>query len=374
MTESKAIVAILRTPKIVNWRIKFDELKLLAKTAGYEIVGETVQFKPAPLSSTLFGKGKIQEIRDLADRTMADTLIVWNNLKSIQKFNLERFIGLKVIDRYELVLEIFQHHAGDNLAKLQIELAYLEKLIPYYKLREKLIHGSSDKPFFRAGGQYGWVPKVAWLRKRRKKILEEITHLLNEKLAQIKNRKKLGFKIVTLIGYYNAGKTSLFNILTREDKPVSPTPFTTLASKYSRLVGQHKILLVDTIGFVSDLDPKIISSFRINLEDLVEADLLIWVIDASEEDYVLDIRISATAEILRRNDLVDKPMIVAANKIDLLNKTELTDRLTTIKGKIRKYLPELDTIRIIPTSAITGAGIEDLVKEIIDLLEDNYEY
>lgn len=360
--DNNAIVAMLKKPGQFDWKIKFLELKELVRSAGYNIVDEIVQTKPAPISSTLFGKGKINEIKKRAEINNADTLVVWNTLKSIQKFNLERFTGLRVIDRYELVLEIFQRNAGDTLAKMQIELAYLEKLIPYFKLREKLIHGSTDKPFFRAGGEYGWVPKVMWLKRRRKKIKEEIQSMLQKKIDQIKKRKRLGFKIVTFVGYYNAGKTSLFNALTGEQKPVSSQPFTTLSPKYSRLRGAEKILLVDTIGFVSDLDPRIISSFRVNLEDIVEADMLIWTIDITDNQDMLDLKIEATAKILRRNNLLDKNILVAANKIDMLEE-EIHQKLDLVKRLLLEYSGR--EFKIIPCSAVSGVGLEEIIEEVI---------
>jgi len=364
MTTNNAIVAMLRKPNQYDWKIRLLELKELVRSAGYNIVDEVIQTKPAPISSTLFGRGKIDEIKNRAEINNADTLVIWNTLKSIQKFNLERFTGLRVIDRYELVLEIFQRNAGDQLAKMQIELAYLEKLIPYFKLRERLIHGPTDKPFFRAGGEYGWVPKVAWLRKRRKRIKEQIQSMLQKKIVQIKKRKELGFRIVTFVGYYNAGKTSLFNALTGEQKPVSLRPFTTLSPKYSKLRGAEKILLVDTIGFVSDLDPRIISSFRINLEDMVEADMLIWTIDIADNQSMLDLKIKATAKILKRNNLIDKNMLVAANKIDALN-NGIPQKIDKIQQLIRKYSGK--ELEIIPCSAMSGIGLEDLLKETINI-------
>jgi len=365
-SEEYAVIAMLRTPGLVDWKMRFWEFKKLARAAGYVIVDEVVQYKPHPLSATLFGRGKIDEIRSRAEERGADTLIVWNELRSIQKLNLERFTGLRVIDRYELVLEIFQKNAGDKLAKLQIELAFLEKLIPYFKLREKLIHGPRDKPFFRAGGEYGWVPKVAWLRKRRSRILEEIERLLREKIAQIRRRKALGFRIATIVGYYNAGKTSLFNALTGEEKLVSPQPFTTLSSKYSRLRGAEKILLVDTIGFVVDLNPKIISSFRINLEDMLEADMLLWVVDISENSDILEMRVRSTVEILDDNELLEKPIVIAANKIDLLTENDLGERIGFLRKLILRYVGS--EYEIVPCSAEKGIGLENLIKVLINEL------
>lgn len=363
--EDYAIVAMLITPKIADWRTKFNELKDLAKAAGYNIVAEVTQSKPAPSSTLLFGRGKVEEIRSLVERHGAGTIIVWNELKSIQKLNLERLIGVRVIDRYELVLEIFQRNAGDQLAKLQIELAYLEKLIPYFKLRERVLHGSKDKPFFKAGGEYGWVPKVAWLRRRRSKLIEEIESELNRKMAEIRKRKALGFKIVTIVGYYNAGKTSLFNALTGEDKPVSPQPFTTLSSKYSRLKNAENVLLVDTIGFASDLNPKIISSFRVNLEDMIEANLLLWVIDISEDDYMLEMKVKATADILRRTNLLEKPIVIVANKVDSV-KDRLETRLEFLKSIIQKYTNT--EYKIVSVSARTHVGLENLMNTILEEL------
>ncbi|MCR8433018.1 MAG: GTPase HflX [Crenarchaeota archaeon] len=361
--EYYAVVAMLVTPKIADWKVKFSEFKELTKAAGYIIVGEISQFRQSPSSAFLFGKGKVEEIKRLAEERGAGTIIVWNELKSIQKLNLERSIGLRVIDRYELVLEVFQRNAGDKLSKMQIELAYLEKLIPYFKLRERVLHGSKDKPFFKAGGEYGWVPKVAWLRRRRSKLLKEIEAELNKKVTEIKKRKDLGFKIVTIIGYYNAGKTSLFNALTGENKLVSPQPFTTLSSKYSRLRGTGNVLLVDTIGFASDLNPKIISSFRVNLEDMTEAHLLLWVIDISEEDSILEMKIKATTEILKKTGLLEKPVIVVANKIDLVKNT-LNTRLEFLKNTLYKYAGT--EYKIVAVSAKTNTHLEDLINTILE--------
>ncbi len=361
---NNAIIGMLRTPKFVGWKVRLEELKELASAAGYRIVDEVIQIKPRPISATLFGKGKVSEIKIRAEENAADTLIIWNTLKSIQKFNLERYTGLRVIDRYELVLEIFQRNAGDRLAKLQIEMAYLEKLIPYFKLREKLIHGPSDKPFFRAGGEYGWVPKVAWLRKRRKKLREEIEKLLNKKIMEINKRKSLGFKIVTFVGYYNAGKTSLFNALTGEQKPVSSLPFTTLSPKYSRLKGAEKILMVDTIGFVSGLDPKIISSFRLNLEDIMEADMLVWVIDIADNPRLLELKIRATAKILKRNVAIERVKIIAANKIDALKEPQ-EPKISKIRKIIGEYFKEEP--KIILCSAKATIGIDKLAETITNI-------
>jgi len=364
-----AIIAMLRKPREPLWRYKFEEFRKLANAAGYTILGEVIQVKMAPLAATLFGRGKISEIKKIADEVHADVILVYNTLKSIQKVNLELLTQRTVLDRYDLTLEIFAANASDAVSKLQIELAKIQKEIPYIRLITSLIH-RKDRPFIRAGGEYGWSPKVAELRRRMKKLREEIQRYRDNKVRQIMERKQRGFVLTCIVGYYNAGKTTLFNALTYENKPTSDLPFTTLSSKYSRLAGSDRILLIDTIGFVIDLDPRIIKSFEINIDDMRFSDILLLVIDSSDPPDWLRIKAQTSVKLLKETGALtsQKPLVVAMNKVDLLeNKYEIESRKVIIVEVLNEVNVNERNVRIVPISAKNGQGLEDLLKGILEL-------
>ena len=364
------MVTMLRILGDRDWKIKLDEFKKLVKSLGYEIVGEIVQTKERPKAATLFGKGKIEEIKNFCEENNVDVVMVYNVLKSIQKLNLELSINRPIMDRYEVTLGIFAENASDKVSKLQIELARIEKEIPYIKLQTSIIH-QRDKPYIRAGGEYGYSPKLAELRRRRRRIKEKIEELRREKINQILKRKELGFKIATFVGYYNAGKTSLFNLLTGANKRVSDMPFTTLESKYSRLIYNKNILLVDTIGFVMDLDPRIIKSFEINVDDMRYADLFLFTIDVSDSNTLLEKKFNTVVKILKEIGALnkEKPIIILANKIDLLKSDELDNKIRLLK-ELSKTINWEDEIPILLVSAKKKIGIEKVVYEISKKISD----
>lgn len=357
---------MLRRPKERYWRLKFSEFKRLATAAGYNLVGEVIQIKRAPRAATLFGRGKIDEIKKIINEKQASSLLVYNVLRSIQKVNLELLTGAKVLDRYDLTLEIFEKNATDIVSKLQIELARIKKEIPYVKLITSIRH-IKDRPFIRAGGEYGWSPTIAELRRRMKRIRLEIKKRRDEKIRMIFERKEKGFILACITGYYNAGKTTLFNALTYEKKPVSDFPFTTLSSKYSKLQGSSKILLIDTIGFVIDLDPRIIKSFEINIEDLRHADLLILTMDVSDPSDWFNIKTETIMDYLKEIGALsgDKNLIIVLNKIDLLESNyDLESKRLQLENVLKRYdLPSNPSI--IPVSAKKGINLDTLVKELL---------
>ena len=370
MNEKLATIAMLRTPRHKLWKIKLEEFKLLAKTQGYTIVNYIVQYKQKPKVATLFGKGKLQEIKEIIQDHAIDYLLVYNTLTSMQKLNLERILRVNVLDRYDLVLEIFASNASDSISKLQIELAKLKKVIPYLKLQTSLLH-YKDRPFFKAGGEYAWNPKLAILRRRMKLIRKQIEKYREDKIKQILHRRSLGFIIVCLVGYYNAGKTSLFNLLTGENKSVSASPFTTLSSKYSKFKNFNKILLVDTIGFISDLDPRIIASFELNLEDIVYSDVLCLVIDSSDPVNILENKLNSTIQILRKIYAIrpEKKIITILNKIDLIKDPyELASRKQIVQEILQNSLNI--SIDLLFLSSKTGDGISILIDHLVRLVEN----
>jgi len=274
------------------YRVRLDELKALVEALGIEVIGEVVQTRYRPFEKYCIGKGKVGEIRKQAEKHDVQLVVFYNLLKSSQKLNLIQGTGCDVIDRYELTLEIFDQMASDNLSKLQIESARLEKLAPFYKLSAN-IHFTNDRPFFHSGGEYGFRGQLREISRRQSDIKENLRSLVVEKKRQIENRKKLGYPTICIAGYYNAGKTSLFNALTGEHKPVSNRPFTTLSSKYSKryINPETTVMFIDTIGFVLDLDHRLIKSFQINFEDIRSADVVILLFEITAPPLTLSLKL-----------------------------------------------------------------------------------
>lgn len=301
-----------------SYRIKLNELECLIEALGYEVRGEVLQTKPEPDVAFLFGRGKVIEMSELVKRQEIDTVFVYNVLTSKQKLNLTRELNAEVLDRYELTLRIFDENAIDALSRLQIELARLSKLFPYYKLQASIAL-RTEHPSLRSMGEYAFHRKVTLLRKRIAKLRRRIKKLRDEKIKRINARRELGFKTVCISGYFNAGKTSLFNVLTGSRKPVSDQPFTTLSSKYQkRYFEGQSVLFVDTIGFVIGLDPKLIESFELNLQDLRSSDIVLFLVDASDPIPVLFLKLRSGLNFLDRLRVDRDDTLIILSKADLV--------------------------------------------------------
>jgi GTP-binding protein HflX len=317
--KGKAIICMLKTNihdhKI--YRVRLDELKALVQALGIEVVGEIIQTRYHPFERYCIGKGKVSEIRKQAEKRDVQLVVFYNLLKSSQKLNLIQGTGCDVIDRYELTLEIFDQMASDNLSKFQIESARLDKLAPFYKLSAN-IHFTHDRPFFHSGGEYGFRGQLREISRRQSDIKEEIQSLMVEKKRQIENRKKLGYPTICVAGFYNAGKTSLFNVLTGEHKPVSERPFTTLSSKYQKryINPETTVMFIDTIGFVLDLDHRLIKSFQINFEDIRSADVVILLFEITDPSLTLKLKLGEGISLLRDIGVPMERVILVFNKVD----------------------------------------------------------
>jgi len=335
------------------FRLKLNELRTLVETMGIKVVGDIVQSRHRPFAKFLIGSGKVKEIQKQARRHNVNLIVFYNILRSSQKLNLIRAIGVDVVDRYEITLEIFDRMASDTLSQLQIEAARLQKLAPYFKLEANLRY-HNDRPFFRSMGEYAFHSQMRELTRRQASNKREIQKLLNEKRQRISQRRRLGFPTICVAGYYNSGKTSLFNALTGDDKPVSDKPFTTLSSKYQRRFVDYEttLLFIDTIGFVIDLDPRLIKSFEINLEDLRSADMVIFLMDVTDPLLTMRIKLAEGIRLLRAMDIPRKKIIIVFNKIDLqpdaadnLGEELQLDRMgfpwTMVSAKERTNLNEL---------------------------------
>jgi GTP-binding protein HflX len=353
--EGRALLVMLKTNVHDHtvYRLKLNELRTLVETLGIKVLGDIVQSRHRPFAKYHIGSGKVKEIQKIARRRNANVIVFYNLLRSSQKLNLIRAIGVDVVDRYEVTLEIFDRMASDTLSQLQIEAARLEKLAPYFRLEANLRY-HNDRAFFRSMGEYAFHSQMRELTRRQASIKREIQKLLKEKRQRIRKRRRLGYPTVCIAGYYNAGKTSLFNALTGDDKPVSDKPFTTLSSKYQRRFVDHEttLLFIDTIGFVIDLDPRLIRSFELNLEDLRSADMVILLLDITDPLLTLRIKLAEGIRLLREMDIPREKIIAVFNKIDLrpdaakylgeeLNLDRMSLPWTTVSAKDRTNLNEL---------------------------------
>lgn len=363
----KAILCLVKTNPHDHelYRFKLEELRRLAEALGYSIVGVSIQVRVKPTVDYVFGWGKVMELKSLVSSTDADTVIFYNTLTGKQKFNLERFLRCRVIDRYELTLEIFSSMASDEVSKLQIEVARLSKSFTYEKiiLAEKYRIGR-EHPSLRSRGEYIYRNQVGSLKRRLSKLREKMDKYLEMQRAQLEKRRALGLPSVCITGYYNAGKTTLFNALTGLRKPVSPLPFTTLSSKYYLVQGvSRRFFLVDTIGFVYDLDPMMIDSFKLTLNDIVQSDIVLLVADISESEDIVRFKVETVSSILEDTLKIDgSRIILVLNKVDLVNPVDLPARLSSIADYTRRYPSVI-------VSASMGYNLEYLLSFVEGKLE-----
>jgi GTP-binding protein HflX len=354
LKHKKAILCMLKTNVHDHtiYKIRMNELESLVETLGIDVVHKVVQSRFKPFAKYHIGSGKVKQVRSKVKKLDVDLVIFYNLLKSSQKLNLMQALNCEVIDRYELTLEIFDRMAADTLSKLQIQAARIEKLAPFIKLQAS-INYRHDRPFFRSGGEYGFHGKLTELTRNQARIREEIDKLMDDKIKRINNRKELGFPVICIAGFYNAGKTSLFNALTGDSKPVSNRPFTTLSSKYQKRFIDYEttVLFIDTIGFVLDLDPRLIQSFKLNILDIKSSDLVILLLEITDPVLTLKMKLNEGIKLLKEIGVTHERIVVVFNKLDLAPQLE---------GKIGDLL-ELERFNV-PWISVSAKERENLQK------------
>ncbi len=341
----------------VEWVEALEEFQRLVSAAGMEVVDTEWQIRVRSHAGFLFGRGKVQEFAQRVAIEQIDVVAVYNILTSMQKYRLQKALKCIVLDRYEVVLRVFEREARDRVSQLQLELAQVQKSFPFIKVAEseRLLRERPTRGEGRGPGEYAYHSQLRQARKRIAKVSADLQKLRRENQRRLRKRRKLEIPLVCLVGCYNAGKTSLFNALTGLDKEVSERPFTTLASKWSRSENPG-MLVVDTIGFALGLDPRLISAFQLNLDDMRAADILLLVVDMVDDQTLLQLKLRDTLHILKAVEIDENRILVVQNKADI------TDPLFI--DQVASFIHEQYHLSSIPISALTGFNLEELVNQI----------
>ena len=317
LVEKAILVGIRRNGRNAELQSSLAELRFLAESASAHVVGEVIQKSGGPRPSHLIGKGKLAEIDTLLKEQKGNLVIFDDDLSPAQVRNLENDLQVKIIDRSILILDIFARRAKTVEAKTQVELAQMKYLYP--RLTGRWSHFSKQYGGIGAKGPGETQLEVdrRLVGKRIKKLSAELKRIDRERLEQRKRRRDL-FKIA-LVGYTNAGKSTLFNLLTKSDVFADDRLFSTLDSttRVFYLPETGRTLLTDTIGFIRKLPPQLVASFRATLAEIADADLLLHVVDCSPED--MRRPAEEVEKTLAQIDSDNIDRLVVLNKIDLLN-------------------------------------------------------
>jgi len=349
----KAVLGAVRLPTQRRFEVEesLDELERLAESAGAEVVGRVTQERKAPTPALYFGKGKVEGLRAWSRQQGVDLMISDDPLSPAQERNLGGALGFKVIDRTALILDIFAQRARSMEGKLQVELAQLSYLLPrlvgQWKHLERLGGGIGT----RGPGETQLESDRRIIRHRIQKIRNELGRVRSHRRLIRERRKATGFPVVALVGYTNAGKTTLLNQLTGADGTAADRLFVTLDPTARRVAdGEHPaFILTDTVGFIRKIPHQLVEAFKATLEELEQADLLVHVVDASHPG--LEEQAAAVETLLAELGLVDRPTIVALNKIDRLEGG----------APPRMLVERFDGV---PISARSGEGMDRLLDRI----------
>lgn len=357
-TERALLVGVeLHGPHRADAEDLLDELGQLAETAGAEVAGRIICRQRSFHPATLIGRGKAGEIAERAQAENITTLLFDDDLSPAQGRNLADLTGRKVVDRTQLILDIFARHARSRAGRLQIELAQLQYLLP--RLRGMWTH------LERQQGGIGLVgPGEKQLELDRRRLLNRITRIrgsLEEvrqhRAEQRRGRRRHGWALLTLVGYTNAGKSTLLNHLAEANVEAYDQLFATLdpTTRQVRLPNHQPALLTDTVGFIRKLPHHLVESFKATLEEVIEADLLIHVIDSAHPN--VDEQIAAVESVLQDLGAADKPRISVFNKMDRPEAAGAWQRLSS--GQQRPVL----------LSALTGENLDHFRTELADALQ-----
>ena len=332
-----------------------DELAGLAQAAGADVVLRVLQERPKPDPNTFLGAGKIQTLALSTDETDVDVVVFDDELTPSQLRHIEEAVGRKVVDRTQLILDIFARRARTREGKLQVELAQLKYMLPRLSGSGTALSRLGGGIGTRGPGETKLETDRRRLRTRIKAIGDDIEQVRKRRSQLRERRHKTSVPTVALVGYTNAGKTTLFNVLTRADAEASNALFVTLDPlvRQVRLPDSRELLLSDTVGFIDRLPHALVAAFRATLEETADADLVVHVIDAAAPDR--DRRMHAVQLVLDEVGAIDVPLLEVYNKCDALTDDE------------RRRLHDLDPSALC-ISALQRQGIGELIETITSRL------
>lgn len=364
--ERALLVGVELKDSASNWPIdsSLEELSLLAQTAGAEVVGKLTQKLGKPSATHYVGKGKLEEVVNLKQQCPYTVVVFNDELSPRQQRNLEDALNIKVIDRTALILDIFAKRAQTHEGQLQVELAQHQYLLPrltgQWSHLERLGGGIGT----RGPGESQLETDRRLIRKRIHRLQTQLEAVRRHRALYRQKRKKSGIPVVALVGYTNAGKSTLLNALSQADVLVEDKLFSTLDPVTRRLVlpNGQQFLLTDTVGFIHKLPPSIVAAFRATLEELAEADLILQIVDITHHNAAEQFQ--TVGKILADLGLQAKPRITVLNKMDLALE-DLTE-LDTLE--MPDKMPGDTIVRI---SALKGWGLDKLLDSIAIQLNPN---
>lgn len=348
--------ALSMEPSERSTDVSMDELASLVETAGGEPVALIMQNLPSPNTHSFIGEGKVKEMKDLIEANECDLAVFDNELTPSQMRVLSEELGVKVLDRSGLILDIFAQRAQTREGQLQVELAQYKYLLPrltgmWTHLVRQTASGGSSPIGTRGPGETQLETDRRHIRRKIQKLEEELSDVRKVRETQRRRREKNAMPVVALVGYTNAGKSSLLNCLTDSDIPANDRLFDTLdtTTRRFRIDETQEVLISDTVGFIRKLPTHLIEAFKATLEELSFADVLLHVIDLSNPEWEAQVRV--VESLIRQLGAEQPPCIKVFNKCD----------------KYMGILPHGEDIICI--SARTGEGTADLVQKLADLLD-----
>ena len=356
-------VEIKGDPHLWSVADSLEELGLLARTAGAEVVS-TLSQRLDRRTNAYLGKGKLEELRDLRDEKQADVAIFDDELTPTQQRNLEEALGIKVIDRTALILDVFARRAQTHEGRLQVELAQHEYLLPrlvgQWSHLERLGGGIGT----RGPGETQLETDRRIIRNRIQKLKRELERVRKQRSLYRQRRQREGIPVVSLVGYTNAGKSTLLNALSSADVIAEDKLFSTLdpVTRRVSLPGKAPFLLTDTVGFIQKLPPTLVAAFRATLEELEGADVALHVIDITHRNAPEQVQV--VDDLLAELHLVDEASrILVLNKVDLLSDNDLNE------GYAQRLRAAINQDRVVIVSAAKKWGMDGLLKAIVEMLD-----
>lgn len=355
--ESVFLVGIqFRNQPLSDVEDSLKELAALADTAGAAVAGRVIfrenQFNPA----TLIGKGKVEQLAVQVGECGATTVVFDDDLSPAQGRNLSAITKAKIIDRTQLILHIFAQHAQTRAGRLQIEFAQLRYLLPRLRRRWTHLERQQGGIGLRGPGEKQLELDRRRIEDRLHRIREELEHVIQHRMEQRRGRRRHGWALVVLVGYTNAGKSTLLNALTDANAKVDDQLFATLdpLTRKLKLPNRQSVLLTDTVGFIRKLPHHLVESFKATLEEVVQADLLLHVVDASHPR--ADQQVESVRAVLRELHAEQKPTLHVLNKMD---RPEAVAQAGWLRERVGRY---------VEVSALKGQGMDHLLDEIADSL------